>query len=88
MPGLKKKVAGALELPKEVMLNLPLISLTGNEELLIENYRGIIEYTETTARLNTACGVLRIDGRGLVLKELTSESLLITGRLAKLEFIV
>ena len=87
MPGLRKKVAGALELPKEILLNLPLISLTGSEELLIENYKGIIEYTDTAARLNTASGVLRVAGRALVLKELTSESLLVTGRILKLEFL-
>ena len=34
---LKRNVVNALELPKEVILNLPFISLTGKEELIIEN---------------------------------------------------
>ena len=88
MSGLKKKMARALELPAEIMLNLPLISLTGNEELLIENYKGIIEYTDAQARLSTACGILRIEGKALVLKEITEESLSITGRITKLEFLL
>ena len=36
---LKRNVVNALELPKEVILNLPFISLTGKEELIIENYK-------------------------------------------------
>ncbi|MBR4114266.1 MAG: sporulation protein YqfC, partial [Anaerotignum sp.] len=48
--GLRKNVTEALELPKEIMLNLPLISLIGREEVTIENYKGILEYGEETVR--------------------------------------
>ncbi len=77
----------AFELPKEVVLNLPLISLTGHEELLIENYKGIIEYTDERLRVNTSAGVIRVEGRGLYLKLITSESMTINGNIMKIEFI-
>ena len=35
--GLRKNMTEALELPKEIMLGLPLISLLGREEVTIEN---------------------------------------------------
>ena len=57
--GLRRNVVNALELPKEVILNLPLISLTGKEELIIENYKGIIEYGDEVMRVNTGIGVLK-----------------------------
>ncbi len=86
--GLKRNVTDALELPKEVMLNLPLISLTGREELTIENYKGIMEYGEETIRVNTAAGTLKIQGKGLLLKQLTVECIVITGRILRVEFVV
>ena len=34
-----------LELPKDLILGMPVISLTGNCEILIENHRGITDYS-------------------------------------------
>ncbi|USF29531.1 sporulation protein YqfC [Clostridium sp. MD294] len=85
--GLRRNVVNALELPKEVMLNLPLISLTGKEELIIENYKGIVEYGDEVMRVNTAIGVLRIEGKGLLLKQLTSECIVVTGTIKGVLFL-
>ena len=49
--GLRKNMTEALELPKEIMLGLPLISLLGREEVTIENYKGILEYDEESVRI-------------------------------------
>lgn len=86
--GFKRNVTDALELPKEVMLNLPLISLTGKEELSIENYKGIMEYGEETIRVNTAAGTIKIQGKELLLKQLTAECIVITGAILRVEFVV
>ena len=78
--GFRKNMTEALELPKEIMLNLPLISFIGREEVSIENYKGILEYGEETVRVGTAAGVLRLTGRGLCIKQLSAECLVVTGR--------
>ena len=85
--GLRKNVTEALELPKEIMLNLPLISLVGREEVTIENYKGILEYGEELVRIGTAAGVLRLTGSGLCLKQLSAECMVVTGRIEKLSFL-
>ena len=38
-------IAESLKLPKDLTRGDSIISLTGNEEAWIENYKGIIEYT-------------------------------------------
>lgn len=85
--GFRKNMTEALELPKEIMLNLPLISFIGREEVSIENYKGILEYGEETVRVGTAAGVLRLTGRGLCIKQLSAECLVVTGMVEKLEFL-
>ena len=85
--GFRKNMTEALELPKEIMLNLPLISFIGREEVSIENYKGILEYGEETVRVGTAAGALRLTGRGLCIKQLSAECLVVTGRVEKLEFL-
>ena len=85
--GLRKNVTEALELPKEIMLNLPLISLVGREEVTIVNYKGILEYGEELVRIGTAAGVLRLTGSGLCLKQLSAECMVVTGRIENLSFL-
>ncbi|MGL4790711.1 MAG: sporulation protein YqfC [Anaerotignaceae bacterium] len=77
--GIRRKVTEVLELPKEAMLNLPLITLLGREEIIIENYKGVVEYGEDVIRINTGIGVLKIEGRGLNIKKITGESVTISG---------
>ena len=48
--GFRRNMTEALELPKEILLHLPLISFIGQEEVTIENYKGILEYSEETVR--------------------------------------
>ena len=82
----KREVTAALALPKEIVLNLPLITLYGNEELNLENYKGVVEYTAEVIRISTSKGILKIEGRGLLLKQVTSENISVTGGIVKVEF--
>ncbi len=84
---LKQAISEALELPKEVTMNLPLISILGSEEIVIENYKGIIEYTEERIRVNTTTGVLKLEGRKMCLKQITAENIKVTGVILKLEYL-
>ena len=80
--GFRRNMTEALELPKEILLHLPLISFIGQEEVTIENYKGILEYSEETVRIGTAAGVLRLEGQGL-----SAECMVVTGRVQKMEFL-
>ena len=84
---IKKKLVNTLELPKEIIFNLPLVTVIGNEEINIENYKGVIEYSTKKIRINTECGVLKINGEKLSFKQITSENIIVTGVIQKLEYI-
>lgn len=85
---IKKTITSMLELPKEVVFNLPLISVIGNEQINIENYKGIIEYNLERIRINTSCGIMKIEGKNLLLKQITAENISVTGSISKLEYIL
>lgn len=84
----KKKVTDMLELPKEVVLNLPMISMIGNEEMHVENYKGILEYDSERIRIYTGNGILKLEGRGLLLKAMTTEEIVVKGVILKIEFLI
>jgi len=76
-----------LELPKEIVMNIPKLTMVGNRDMIIENYKGIIEYDNARIRVNTGAGVIKITGSRLLIKEITSEDVIICGDINGLEFI-
>ncbi|KNY25745.1 sporulation protein YqfC [Pseudobacteroides cellulosolvens] len=85
-PRLKEKVTEVLDLPKEVILDIPKLTMIGNTNLVVENYKGVIEYDVEKIRLNTGIGIIRIGGKELVIKEITSEDIMVYGKIESLEF--
>ena len=74
-----------LEMPKEISSGIPKITMLGFEEMLIENYKGILEYEELYIRINTHIGVINIVGRDCNLKNLNEDDILLTGVFEKIE---
>ncbi len=75
-----------LEMPKEITSNEPKITILGFNQMLIENYKGILEYQEFYIRLNTYIGIININGFNLNLSEMTTDDILITGKIESVDF--
>ena len=83
---IRNKVAEFSELPKDVVMGMPVLTLTGHSELCLENYRGMIEYTDTIVRIMTKIGQIRVTGKGLQVAYYTNDEMKITGRIASVEY--
>ena len=75
-----------LELPKEVYSNIPKISIMGFDEMLIENFKGILEYEEFYIKISTYIGVININGYNLNLENMTNDDIKVTGQIESFEF--
>jgi len=84
---MKEKLTEVLELPKELVLDIPRLTLVGNKDMMIENYKRIIEYGSSCIRVRTGSGIVKLTGAGLIIKEITAEEILIAGEIAVLEFV-
>ncbi len=83
----KANLSDLFELPREIMLNLPKISMVGNNQLLVENHKGVIEYTPQRIRVNSTVGVIRMQGVDMKLKNIAVDDIIITGEIKMIEFI-
>ncbi len=83
---IKKNIADALELPQDIVLDLPKITMIGNLQLYVENHKGIIEYSTNQIRIYTKLGILRVLGKNLLLKNIVVEEIVITGEIKQVEF--
>ena len=76
-----KKIDRILEIPEEVYSNVPKITLTGFDEMIIENFKSILEYEEFYIRISTYIGIININGYNLNLKNMTNDDIKITGKI-------
>lgn len=87
MDNLKYNISEALELPKDITLDMPKIIMVGNVQLSITNHKGIIEYTQETLRVNSNIGVIKITGSNMKLKTILSEEIIVKGNIESIEII-
>lgn len=85
-PTMREKLADAVDISKEVLLDTVLVSCIGNRELTLENYKGIIEYTDTCIRVKANPHIVKVTGTGLEIRNITQELLYITGKISGFGF--
>ena len=79
------KINRILDMPKELYTKEPKIVIVGFKELIIENYKSILEYEENFVKLETHIGAINIEGIGLNLAQMKEDSLKITGKITAIE---
>lgn len=84
---LYRNLTDAAKIPKELSGGLPLLRMIGQEELFVENYKGIVEYTDAVLLLQTKGCLLRIEGEHLFLSYYTKEELKVTGNITSISFL-
>lgn len=74
-----------LEMPQEVYTDTPKITITGFNEMIIENFKGILEYEEYYIRINTTLGIININGYELKLENMTNDDIKVTGKVESVD---
>ena len=75
-----------LDIPREVSSKVPKITITGFDEILIENFKGILEYEDFFARISTHIGNININGFNLKLSQMTEDDILVSGKIENIDF--
>lgn len=83
---LRQKLAGSLEIPKDVILDLPRITILGDLQVMIENHRGVIQYSPEQVVVGMSKGRIDITGTDLVIGVIHEEEITVTGLLTAIIF--
>lgn len=81
-----ERINELLEIPREVISKVPKITVTGFDEVLIENFKGILEYEDFFVRISTYIGNININGFNLKLSQMTEDDILVRGKIENLDF--
>ncbi len=80
-----RKLDDILEMPKEICSDNPKVTITGFDELIIENYKGILEYEDYYIQINTYIGIININGFNLKLEKMTEDDIKVTGKIESID---
>ena len=72
--------------PREVISDVPRLTLIGYERLHVEQHKGLIDYAPEAIAMRTACGLMRIAGAGMRFITYTAAEAVIVGRIDSISF--
>ncbi len=84
---LRNWVTKRMELPQDVMMDLPRITMVGQIHIYIENHRGLLTFTDKEIRLLLKQGQLLVKGKAFVIKTILPEEILLEGKIDQVIFI-
>ncbi len=83
----KELIVESLKLPKDSLLGASIVTVTGNSEAFVENYKGMIEYTDETILLQGKTCRICIEGKKLSIDYYTNEDMKISGRIKCVQYL-
>lgn len=84
---MKRWVMQKAELPADVVMDLPRITMIGQLHIYIENHRGLLAFSDNELRLALKQGQLLIKGKEFVLKTMLPEEILLEGQIDEVRFV-
>ncbi|QJD83646.1 sporulation protein YqfC [Cohnella herbarum] len=78
---LRKWTATILDLPQDVVLDLPRITMIGGLQVTVENHRGILHFSPDNLRLAMDNGIMEVTGQDLIIRNIGAEEVFVEGKI-------
>ena len=83
----RKLTAELLDMPQDVVYDLPRLTMIGDRQQYIENHRGVVHFSTERLRLALHNGEIDVFGTELVIRQIWTEEVFIEGHIASIQFI-
>ena len=80
-----ERINKALVMPRELSEIETKITIIGFDEMLIENFKGILEYEAFYIKVKTDIGNININGFNLNLEQVTTEDISVKGKIESVD---
>lgn len=82
----RQRLASTLEMPKDIILDLPRVIVLGDLQVTVENHRGVVRYSPEQVVVGMSKGRIQIAGDDLVIGVIHEEEITVTGLLDSITF--
>jgi sporulation protein YqfC len=82
----KQNIADKLDLPRDIILNMPRILVTGDKEIVIENHRGIVLFEKDQIKINSGVGLISIYGENFEVLFMGGSTITVGGKFKSITY--
>lgn len=87
MQNLRTFTANKLDLPTDVAMDLPRITIIGKLHIYIENHKGLLTFSDNEFRILLKHGQLIVKGQSFIIKTILADVILLEGSIEHVYFI-
>ncbi|MFT8871001.1 MAG: sporulation protein YqfC [Sporolactobacillus sp.] len=84
---LKKWFSEVAEIPEDITLGLPKLTVIGQSCLSVENYKSVLHFSNEELMLELEQGQLHISGENFVLDVILKQEIVLNGMVHTIEFV-
>ncbi len=82
----REKLADLVDVSKDIITDTVLIKSIGTREMIVENYKAILEYSERKIKIKALPKIVHISGEKLDIENISEDTLCIKGSFDKIVF--
>ncbi|EZH67821.1 stage IV sporulation protein [Bacillaceae bacterium JMAK1] len=83
----RKLISKGMQIPIDVTLGLPRVTMIGHLHVYIENHQGILSFTPERVHLRLTDGELIVVGQNMIIKAILPEELILEGTIDEIKHV-
>lgn len=76
----KEAIAEKFDIPRDIVFNLPKITIISDNEISIENHKGVVLFEDKEVKINSNVGLISISGRDFEILFMGGSTLTLSGK--------
>lgn len=86
LSGTRDKLSGKIGLTGDIILGATIVTIEADNQLFIENYKGIINYTDTCILIEGRKNKIMIEGKNLQIEYYTNLDMKLSGKIKLVKY--
>lgn len=82
-----QSLSGSLEMPREVILDVPRATVIGSMQVQVENHKGVLQFSPTCVRIRTRDGEMVVSGSRLKIGCIFRDEVVVEGRIDRIDLV-
>lgn len=83
---IRKLTADLLDLPEDIVFDLPRVTMIGNAQVYIENHRGVLHFSQERLSLAISFGELAVTGTDLIIRSIWPHEVIVEGSITGIQY--
>ncbi|MDD3223853.1 MAG: sporulation protein YqfC [Clostridium sp.] len=83
---IREGLAKSLDIPRDIALNIPKITIVGDEEITIDNHKGILKFKDDLIEIKSNLGIISIRGTDFEILFISDNTIVLSGKFQSIEY--